>query len=129
MSDNVKKPASASAAEPLEPEIGRLLQPTRFFRHPRDVTRDATLTTVEKRAILSSWASDACAAELMPALRQMPGSGCIVRFDDVIDALRELDGKPDSVEGIQRRRRDRRRGGIRRTAQRDVAIGFEPFWR
>jgi hypothetical protein len=36
---------------------------------------------------------------------------CIVRFDDVIDALRELDGKPDSVEGIQRRRRDRRRGG------------------
>jgi len=41
----------------------------------------------------------------------MPGSGCIVRFDDVIDALRELDGKPDSVEGIQRRRRDRRRGG------------------
>jgi hypothetical protein len=129
MSDNVKKPASASAAEPLEPEIGRLLQPTRFFRHPRDVTRDATLTTVEKRAILSSWASDACAVESMPALRQMPGSGCIVRFDDVIDALRELDGKPDSVEGIQRRRRDRRRGGIRRTAQRDVAIGFEPFWR
>ena len=111
MSDKLKKTVSASAAEPLEPEIGRLPQPTRFFRHPRDVTQDATLTTVEKRAILSSWASDACAVESMPALRQMPGSGCIVRFDDVIDALRELDGKPDSVEGIQRRRRDRRRGG------------------
>jgi hypothetical protein len=111
MSDKLKKTVSASAAEPLEPEIGRLPQPTRFFRHPRDVTRDATLTTVEKRAILSSWASDACAVESMPALRQMPGSGCIVRFDDVIEALRELDGKPDSVEGIQRRRRDRRRGG------------------
>ena len=111
MSDKLKKTVSASAAESLEPEIGRLLQPTRFFRHPRDVTRDATLTTAEKRAILSSWASDACAVESMPALRQMPDSGCIVRFDDVIDALRELDGKPDSVEGIQRRRRDRRRGG------------------
>jgi hypothetical protein len=111
MSDKLKKTVSASAAEPLEPEVGRLLQPTRFFRHPRDVTQDATLTTVEKRAILSSWASDACAVESMPALRQMPGSGCIVRFDDVIDALRDLDGKPDSVEGIQRRRRDRRRGG------------------
>ena len=61
MSDKLKKTVSASAAEPLEPEIGRLLQPTRFFRHPRDVTRDATLATVEKRAILSSWASDACA--------------------------------------------------------------------
>ena len=109
--NNVKKTVSASAAEPLEPEIGRLLQPTRFFRHPRDVTQDATLTTAEKRAILSSWASDACVVESMPALRQTPGSGCIVRFDDVIDALRELDGKPDSVEGIQRRRRDRRRGG------------------
>jgi hypothetical protein len=111
MSDKLKKTVSASAAEPLEPEVGRLLQPTRFFRHPRDVTQDATLTTVEKRAILSSWASDACAVESMPALRQMPDSGCIVRFDDVIEALRELDGKPDSVEGIQRRRRDRRRGG------------------
>jgi len=111
MSDKLKKTVSASAAEPLEPEIGRLPQPTRFFRHPRDVTRDSTLTTVEKRAILSSWASDACAVESMPALRQMPDSGCIVRFDDVIEALRELDGKPDSVEGIQRRRRDRRRGG------------------
>ena len=111
MSNNQKKIASASAAEPLGVELERLIQPARHFRHPRDVVRDATLTTAEKRAILSSWASDACAVESMPALRQMRDSGCIVRFDDVIDALRELDGKPDSVEGIQRRRRDRRRGG------------------
>jgi hypothetical protein len=114
MSDDVKKIVSSSAAEPFEPELGRLLQPARFFRHPRDVVRDVTLTTAEKRAILSSWASDACAVESMPALRQMPGSGCVVRFDDVIDALRDLDGKPDDIGGVergQRRRRDRRRGG------------------
>jgi hypothetical protein len=114
MSDDLKKIVSASAAEPFEPELGRLLQPARYFRHPRDVVRDATLTTAEKRAILSSWASDACAVESMPALRQMPGSGCVVGFDDVIDALRELDGKPNDiggVEGAQQRRRDRRRGG------------------
>ncbi len=111
MSDDLKTTVSNSTVQPFDDEIGRLLQPARFFQHPRDVVRDATLTTAEKRAILSSWASDACAVESMPALRQMPGSGCIVRFDDVIDALRELDGKPDSVEGIQRRRRDRRRGG------------------
>jgi hypothetical protein len=50
----------------------------------------------------------------MPALREMPGPGCVVPFDDVIDALRELDGKRDDVggvEGAQRRRRDRHRGG------------------
>ena len=104
MSDNVKKPASASAAEPLEPEIGRLLQPTRFFRHPRDVTRDATLTTAIEASFSNrfGWYARAGAEWLVY---------CIVRFDDVIDALRELDGKPDSVEGIRRRRRDRRRGG------------------
>jgi hypothetical protein len=55
MSDDVKKIVSSSAAEPFEPELGRLLQPARFFRHPRDVVRDVTLTTAEKRAILSSW--------------------------------------------------------------------------
>jgi hypothetical protein len=108
MSDDLKNFASAPAAEPLEPELERLLQPTRFFRHPRDVVQDAALTTAEKRAILSSWASDACAIESTPALRQFPGSGRVVRFDEVIDALQELDGKADDIgrmEGPQRRRR------------------------
>lgn len=60
MSNDQKKIVSASAAEPLGAELERLLQPTRHFQHPRDVVRDAILTTAEKRAILSSWASDAC---------------------------------------------------------------------
>jgi hypothetical protein len=114
MSDDLKKFASARAAEPLGPELGRLIQPARFFRHPRDVVEDAALTTAEKRAILSSWASDACAIESTPALRQIPGSGHVVRFDDVIDALQELDGKADDIGRIgepQRRRRGSQRGG------------------
>jgi len=81
---------------------------------PRDVVRDATLTTAEKRAILSSWASDACAVESMPALRQILGSGHVVKFDDVIDALQKLDGKADDIGGMekpQRRRRGPDRGG------------------
>ena len=93
---------------------GRLLQPTRYFQHPRDVVRHATLTTAEKRAILSSWASDACAVESMPALRQILGSGHVVKFDEVIDALQELDGKADDIGGMekpQRRRRGPDRGG------------------
>jgi hypothetical protein len=91
MSDNLKKVISASGVDAFEPELGRLLQPTSFFQHPRDVVRDTTLTIAEKRAILSSWASDASAIESMPSLRQMPGSDCVVRFDDVIDALQALD--------------------------------------
>jgi hypothetical protein len=72
MSNDQKKIVSASTAEPLGAELERLLQPTRYFQHPRDVVRDATLTTAEKRAILSSWASDASAVESMPALRADP---------------------------------------------------------
>ena len=72
MSNDQKKIVSASAAEPLGAELERLLQPTRYFQHPRDVVRDAILTTAEKRAILSSWASDASAVESMPALASLP---------------------------------------------------------
>jgi hypothetical protein len=94
-------------------ELERLLQPTRYFQHPRDVVRDAILTTAEKRAILSSWASDACAIESTPELRQIPASGRVVKFDEVIDALQELDGKANigGMEKPQRRRRGPDRGG------------------
>ncbi len=109
MSNDQKKIVSASAAEPLGAELERLLQPTRYFQHPRarDVVRHATLTTAEKRAILSSWASDACAVESMPALRQILGSGHVVKFDEVIDALQELDGKADDIGMEEPRRRHR----------------------
>jgi hypothetical protein len=114
MSNDQKKIVSASAAEPLGAELERLLQPTRYFQHPRDVVGDDRLTTAEKRAILSSWASDASAVESMPALRQILGSGRVVKFDEVIDALQELDGKANDIGGTekpQRRRRGPDRGG------------------
>ena len=95
MLDDLKTTVSNSTVEPFDDEIGRLFQPTRFFQHPRDVVRDATLTTAEKRAILSSWASDACTIESMPALRRIPGFDFVVQFDDVIDALKELDQEVD----------------------------------
>jgi hypothetical protein len=74
--------------------LDRLLAPARHFRHPDDVLADATLGLDEKRAILSSWASDACAVESMPALRQAPGGSEPVSFDDIMDALRRLDDGP-----------------------------------
>ena len=67
-----------------------LLHPARAFAHPTDVVADPDLTLNEKRAILASWASDACALEASPELRQAPGLPH-VRFDDVLDALRSLD--------------------------------------
>ena len=72
--------------------LDRLLSPGRHYKHPDDVLRDSALDIGEKRAILSSWASDACAVESMPALRQPPGTRQPIPFDSVMDALRQLDG-------------------------------------
>jgi hypothetical protein len=52
--------------------------------------KDPDLIINEKRAILASWASDACAVEAAPDLRAAP-SGRIVRFDEIMEALRALD--------------------------------------
>jgi hypothetical protein len=71
-------------------DLDALLHPARAFAHPLDVVRDRDLTFNEKRAILASWASDACAVEAAPALRRMP-EGRVIQFDDIMDALRVLD--------------------------------------
>jgi hypothetical protein len=55
-----------------DPEINQLLHPSRFYARPADVAGDQLLTVEERRAILSSWASDACAVDSNPALRQPP---------------------------------------------------------
>jgi hypothetical protein len=71
-------------------DLNELLQPADAFEHPSEVVCDRDLTLNEKRAILSSWASDACALEAAPDLREIP-RGKVVRFDDIMDALRSLD--------------------------------------
>jgi hypothetical protein len=55
----------------------RLLRPAVGFRHPMEVVKDPDLDLADKRAILSSWASDACA---------------LVLVGEVLQALRRLDG-------------------------------------
>ena len=88
--------------------LDALLHPARAFVHPMDVVRDTNLTLNEKRAILASWASDACAVEAAPDLRQ-PTDGAPIRFDDIMDALKRLDGeaadKPNYGKFINRARR------------------------
>lgn len=61
------------------------------FHNPHDVIHHPQFEPEVKRAILASWASDACAVEGMPALRQPAGVDQPVAFDDVMDALRSLD--------------------------------------
>ena len=91
-------------------EIASLLNPSKAFRHPLDVVADPDMTIAEKRSVLASWASDACATESNPALRT-PATGSIVSYDEIIDALQSLDvGQPaDKMTDAFKRRRRRRR--------------------
>ena len=75
-------------------DLDELLHPAKAFAHPMDVVRDADLTLAEKRAILASWASDACAVEASPELR-VNAFGAAVGWDDVMDALCALDREAD----------------------------------
>jgi hypothetical protein len=75
---------------PCELNLDDILKPADAFSHPQEVVCDPDLTINEKRAILASWASDACAVEAMPGLRKSP-AGATVTFDDIMDALKELD--------------------------------------
>jgi len=82
----------AETANRKDFNLDYLLHPAGAFRTPMEVVNDPDMTLQEKRAILASWASDACAVEAAPELRQPPAAPP-VRFDDIMDALRHLDGE------------------------------------
>lgn len=92
----------------IDAEIDVLLHPAQAFDHPGDVVHDPDLTLNEKRAILASWASDACAVEAAPALRRVPGSGIVVSVDDILEALRSLDQQAGENGSSWARRQVRR---------------------
>ena len=58
---------------------------------------DPELSMEERRAILSWWASDACAEESAPALRRPPFAPAPVTFDEVMYALLKLDHPTDAA--------------------------------
>src|SRR5437764_12201972 len=78
-------------AKGKEFELDCLLHPGQVFGNPMEIVKDPDLTTQEKRAILASWASDACAVESASDLRQPPAAPP-VRFEEVMDALMSCDG-------------------------------------
>jgi hypothetical protein len=100
--------------KPFDFDLDELLHPARAFGHPRDVIDDLDLTINEKRAILASWVSDACAIEAAPALRQPPGAGGAIAVDEILDALRRLDQRVQQTSAeVAWARRQVRRQSIR----------------
>ncbi len=65
------------------------------FRCVDDVAQHSDLTIDQKRAILSSWASDLFAVESCPWLRQVPGLDTPLLITDILAALRALDDEDD----------------------------------
>jgi hypothetical protein len=126
-----KLTAATTAAEHRNDDafdLQSLLHPAQAFERPVNVVNDPDLTLSEKRAILASWASDACAVEASPELRQAPGGRLPVRFDEVMEALRELDKLAQAKSpGDARYRRLARKQRIE--SRRNAASGGEgqPF--
>jgi hypothetical protein len=67
-------------------------QPVSRITHPFDIVYHPTFEPEVKRAILASWASDASAVPDQPALRRPDDIKKPVPVDDVLAALRMLDG-------------------------------------
>lgn len=61
------------------------------FSDPQEILAHPALEIGDKRAILASWASDACAVENLPNWRRLPETGALVALDDILDALQVLD--------------------------------------
>ncbi|MBX5192714.1 hypothetical protein HJB86_28165 [Rhizobium sp. NZLR3b] len=62
--------------------------------HPEDILRCDLLDAREKRSILASRASDRYAVESIPQLRNPPQLPAAVRYRNIVDALKKLDGRP-----------------------------------
>jgi hypothetical protein len=85
--------AQHESIAPLErgPTLAALLRPAVGFIRPQDVVKDSDLPVEEKRAILATWASDACAIEARPFLRRLPGAETPVPILEIMEALDRLD--------------------------------------
>jgi hypothetical protein len=64
-------------------DFNALLHPGTTFEHPRDVVSHPNLSLADKRAILASWASNASAIALCPALRVPEGLKAPVTIDEI----------------------------------------------
>jgi hypothetical protein len=111
----------------LDSSLDDLLHPAQAFDHPNVVVGDPDLTLNEKRAILASWASDACAVEAAAALRHPPGARQTLSIDEVLGALRALDQQAHvAAESSWMKRQARRQSFEHFRMRRREQRGFGP---
>ena len=91
--------SSREHPEVVTAALADFITPALAYDHPEQVLRDDALGVSEKRAILSSWASDANAVEHQPWLRRLPGSGRTIPLAAILSALRRLDDSDPPPEG------------------------------
>ncbi|WP_398467096.1 hypothetical protein [Tardiphaga sp.] len=75
----------------IDAEFQSFLHPGTQYDHPRDVVSDQRLSLEEKRALLSSWASDASAIGSCPSVRVPAGLRSPVSIDEILETLCALD--------------------------------------
>jgi hypothetical protein len=99
-------------------DLNQLLHPAQAFAHPSEVVNDPDLTLNEKRAILASWASDACAIEAAPDLRSNARAARRCGLTTSWKRCGRLIGKPTAiVVGLLRREPTNRSNGSGALAQ------------
>lgn len=81
----------SAAPQSLRVALERGVRPAIGFLSPDDVVKDPHLTNLDKRAILSSWASDASSVQDEPTLRWLLGTAEPVPLADVLAGLKRLD--------------------------------------
>ena len=75
--------------------LDTIFHPASHYGSPEDVLNDVGLSIDEKRVILSSWASDMYVVESEPVFREVPDIPRKLRLDDILAALKCLDGEND----------------------------------
>ena len=80
-----------SQADRMANHVADQFHPVSHYDTPEDVLHDGKLSSTEKRAVLSSWASDMYAVESRPALRKIPGIPREIHVDEILAALNQLD--------------------------------------
>ena len=75
-----------SQADRITGSIDARFHTVSHYNSPADVLDDKALSAAEKRAILSSWASDMYAVDSQPSLREIPGIARPMPLADIMAA-------------------------------------------
>jgi hypothetical protein len=96
MEDRAKKLTRSCEPSKVDTfDLDTLLHPASAFAHPMDVVRDADLTLNEKRARFWPHGHPMPVRSKQPLTYALTLRGRVVRWDEIMDALRILDGEAE----------------------------------